>query len=202
MVINLPCIIIFYFSDGQMYTASQYEFWSSPDIRRNSPNPMLRTEEAPTRWLYGQCITAYGKHICSTVIISVFIDWYFPVYWLSMDLYSDVFHKSPQWRLRSFSPWWTRHINREMFGPVQRLILWSLHWWRRVWIALSEMTIKSISSSRRRVRNTVCIPAMARWPAWLVCVRYDIIHSCCWHKFIICSPMTKVWYKVLKTFDL
>ncbi|XP_053476981.1 semaphorin-4G isoform X6 [Ictalurus furcatus] len=38
--------------DGQMYTASQYEFWSSPDIRRNSPNPMLRTEEAPTRWLY------------------------------------------------------------------------------------------------------------------------------------------------------
>ncbi|KAI4878416.1 hypothetical protein NFI96_029312 [Prochilodus magdalenae] len=38
--------------DGQMYTASQYEFWSSPDIRRNAPNPTLRTEEAPTRWLY------------------------------------------------------------------------------------------------------------------------------------------------------
>lgn len=38
--------------DGQMYTASQYEFWSSPDIRRNSPNPTLKTEEAPTRWLY------------------------------------------------------------------------------------------------------------------------------------------------------
>ncbi|XP_062852139.1 semaphorin-4G [Trichomycterus rosablanca] len=38
--------------DGQMYTASQYEFWSTPDIRRNSPNPTLRTEEAPTRWLY------------------------------------------------------------------------------------------------------------------------------------------------------
>ncbi|KAL6487333.1 hypothetical protein MHYP_G00039590 [Metynnis hypsauchen] len=38
--------------DGQIYTASQYEFWSSPDIRRNSPNPTLRTEEAPTRWLY------------------------------------------------------------------------------------------------------------------------------------------------------
>ncbi|KAF5900931.1 semaphorin-4G-like, partial [Clarias magur] len=38
--------------DGQMYTASQYEFWSSPDIRRNSPIPTLRTEEAPTRWLY------------------------------------------------------------------------------------------------------------------------------------------------------
>ncbi|KAI5606805.1 semaphorin-4G, partial [Silurus asotus] len=38
--------------EGQMYTASQYEFWSSPDIRRNSPNPTLKTEEAPTRWLY------------------------------------------------------------------------------------------------------------------------------------------------------
>ncbi|KAK1791570.1 hypothetical protein P4O66_013574, partial [Electrophorus voltai] len=39
-------------ADGQMYTASQYEFWSSPDIRRNSPNPTLRTEDAPTRWLH------------------------------------------------------------------------------------------------------------------------------------------------------
>lgn len=56
MVINLShtITILFFFSDGQMYTASQYEFWSSPDIRRNSPNPTLRTEEAPTRWLYGQ----------------------------------------------------------------------------------------------------------------------------------------------------
>uniref|UniRef100_A0A8C2KA64 Semaphorin-4G-like n=1 Tax=Cyprinus carpio TaxID=7962 RepID=A0A8C2KA64_CYPCA len=37
--------------DQQMYTASQYEFRSFPDIRRNSPNPTLRTEEAPTQWL-------------------------------------------------------------------------------------------------------------------------------------------------------
>nr|XP_021328352.1 semaphorin-4G [Danio rerio] len=37
--------------DQQMYTASQYEFRSFPDIRRNSPNPILKTEEAPTQWL-------------------------------------------------------------------------------------------------------------------------------------------------------
>ncbi|KAE8283966.1 Semaphorin-4G Precursor [Larimichthys crocea] len=37
--------------DGEMFTASQYEFRSSPDVRRNSPFPTLRTEEAPTRWL-------------------------------------------------------------------------------------------------------------------------------------------------------
>uniref|UniRef100_A0A673J9R4 Semaphorin-4G-like n=1 Tax=Sinocyclocheilus rhinocerous TaxID=307959 RepID=A0A673J9R4_9TELE len=37
--------------DQQMYTASQYEFRSFPDIRRNSPNPTLRAEEAPTQWL-------------------------------------------------------------------------------------------------------------------------------------------------------
>ncbi|XP_034716075.1 semaphorin-4G [Etheostoma cragini] len=37
--------------DGEMFTASQYEFRSSPDVRRNFPFPMLRTEEAPTRWL-------------------------------------------------------------------------------------------------------------------------------------------------------
>ncbi|XP_066520970.1 semaphorin-4G [Hoplias malabaricus] len=37
--------------DGEMYSASQYEFRSSPDIRRNFPFPNLRTEEAPTRWL-------------------------------------------------------------------------------------------------------------------------------------------------------
>lgn len=37
--------------DQQMFTASQYEFRSFPDIRRNSPSPMLRTEDAPTRWL-------------------------------------------------------------------------------------------------------------------------------------------------------
>ncbi|TMS04301.1 Semaphorin-4G [Larimichthys crocea] len=34
-----------------MYTASQYEFRSFPDIRRNSPSPTLKTEDAPTRWL-------------------------------------------------------------------------------------------------------------------------------------------------------
>ncbi|XP_059215162.1 semaphorin-4G [Centropristis striata] len=37
--------------DKQMYTASQYEFRSFPDIRRNSPSPTLKTEDAPTRWL-------------------------------------------------------------------------------------------------------------------------------------------------------
>ncbi|XP_051946070.1 semaphorin-4G-like [Xyrauchen texanus] len=37
--------------DQQMYTASQYDFRSFPDIRRNSPNPTLKTEEAPTQWL-------------------------------------------------------------------------------------------------------------------------------------------------------
>ncbi|KAL3051760.1 hypothetical protein OYC64_001903 [Pagothenia borchgrevinki] len=37
--------------DGEMFTASQYEFRSSPDVRRNFPFPTLRTEEAPTRWL-------------------------------------------------------------------------------------------------------------------------------------------------------
>ncbi|XP_038148893.1 semaphorin-4G-like [Cyprinodon tularosa] len=37
--------------DQQIYTASQYDFWSFPDIRRNSPSPVLRTEDAPTRWL-------------------------------------------------------------------------------------------------------------------------------------------------------
>ncbi|KAI7805964.1 semaphorin-4G [Triplophysa rosa] len=37
--------------DQQMYTASQYEFRSYPDIRRNSPSPTLKTEEAPTQWL-------------------------------------------------------------------------------------------------------------------------------------------------------
>uniref|UniRef100_A0A8C7N2T4 Semaphorin 4G n=1 Tax=Oncorhynchus kisutch TaxID=8019 RepID=A0A8C7N2T4_ONCKI len=38
--------------DQQMYTASQYEFQCSPDIRRNDPYPMVRTEEAPTRWFH------------------------------------------------------------------------------------------------------------------------------------------------------
>ncbi|XP_058507957.1 semaphorin-4G-like [Solea solea] len=37
--------------DQQMYSASQYEFRSFPDIRRNSPAPTLKTEDAPTRWL-------------------------------------------------------------------------------------------------------------------------------------------------------
>ncbi|KAM8858969.1 semaphorin-4G-like isoform 1-T2 [Spinachia spinachia] len=37
--------------DQQMYTASQYEFRSFPDIRRNSPSPTLKAEDAPTRWL-------------------------------------------------------------------------------------------------------------------------------------------------------
>ncbi|XP_030626580.1 semaphorin-4G [Chanos chanos] len=37
--------------DEQLYTASQYEFRSFPDIRRNFPNPALKTEGAPTLWL-------------------------------------------------------------------------------------------------------------------------------------------------------
>ncbi|KAM3606395.1 uncharacterized protein V6R79_015215 [Siganus canaliculatus] len=37
--------------DQQIYSASQYEFRSFPDIRRNSPSPTLKTEDAPTRWL-------------------------------------------------------------------------------------------------------------------------------------------------------
>lgn len=41
-------------SDQQMYTASQYGFRSFPDIRRNSPSPTLKTEDAPTRWLNGE----------------------------------------------------------------------------------------------------------------------------------------------------
>uniref|UniRef100_A0A3Q3ES26 Sema domain-containing protein n=1 Tax=Labrus bergylta TaxID=56723 RepID=A0A3Q3ES26_9LABR len=37
--------------DQQMYTAAQYSFRGFPDIRRNSPFPTLKTEDAPTRWL-------------------------------------------------------------------------------------------------------------------------------------------------------
>lgn len=37
-----------------MFTATQYEFRSSPDVRRNFPFPTLRTEEAPTQWLLGK----------------------------------------------------------------------------------------------------------------------------------------------------
>lgn len=44
-----------------MYTASQYEFRSFPDIRRNSPSPTLKTEDAPTRWLNGELISWTDK---------------------------------------------------------------------------------------------------------------------------------------------
>lgn len=56
-----------------MFTASQYEFRSSPDIRRNFPFPTLRTEEAPTRWLLGKYnnIIIY-KYI--TVVVAVVRD--------------------------------------------------------------------------------------------------------------------------------
>ncbi|XP_051531014.1 semaphorin-4G-like [Myxocyprinus asiaticus] len=37
--------------DGEMYSASQYEFRCTPDIRRNFPFPNLRTDDSPTRWL-------------------------------------------------------------------------------------------------------------------------------------------------------
>ena len=48
-----------------MFTASQYEFRSSPDVRRNFPFPTLRTEEAPTRWLLGKCNTR-GHNLYAT----------------------------------------------------------------------------------------------------------------------------------------
>ncbi|XP_051968766.1 semaphorin-4G-like [Xyrauchen texanus] len=37
--------------DGEMYSASQYEFRCTPDIRRNFPFPNLRTDDSPTRML-------------------------------------------------------------------------------------------------------------------------------------------------------
>lgn len=37
--------------DGEMYSASQYEFRSIADIRRNFPFPNLRTDDSPSRWL-------------------------------------------------------------------------------------------------------------------------------------------------------
>lgn len=37
--------------DGEMYSASQYEFRNIPDIRRNFPFPNLRTDDSPTSWL-------------------------------------------------------------------------------------------------------------------------------------------------------
>ncbi|XP_039631356.1 semaphorin-4G-like [Polypterus senegalus] len=40
------------FVDGEMYTATQYDFHNVPDIRRNFPYPVLKTETIPTRWLY------------------------------------------------------------------------------------------------------------------------------------------------------
>lgn len=49
--------VLLSFLDSEMYSASQYEFRSSPDIRRNFPFPNLRTEEAPTRWLLGMYST-------------------------------------------------------------------------------------------------------------------------------------------------
>lgn len=49
-------------SDQQMFTASQYEFRSFPDIRRNTPSPMLRTEDAPTRWLNGELSSPVFGH--------------------------------------------------------------------------------------------------------------------------------------------
>ncbi|KAL0964615.1 hypothetical protein UPYG_G00326480 [Umbra pygmaea] len=38
--------------DQQMYTASQFEFRGFPDVRRNFPSPIVKTEEAPIRWLH------------------------------------------------------------------------------------------------------------------------------------------------------
>lgn len=50
----LTPFFFFFQSDGEMFTATQYEFRSSPDVRRNFPFPTLRTEEAPTQWLLGK----------------------------------------------------------------------------------------------------------------------------------------------------
>lgn len=60
-------MVLFFLSDQQMFTASQYEFRSFPDIRRNSPSPMLRTEDAPTRWLNGESIIPVACS-CSRVL--------------------------------------------------------------------------------------------------------------------------------------
>lgn len=46
-------MLLSHFSDGEMYSASQYELRSNPDIRRNFPFPNLKTEETPIRWLQG-----------------------------------------------------------------------------------------------------------------------------------------------------
>lgn len=46
-----------------MYSASQYEFRSYPDIRLNSQSPTLKTEDAPTRWLNGELISWNDKKI-------------------------------------------------------------------------------------------------------------------------------------------
>lgn len=43
-----------------MYTATQYDFRSSPDIRRNFPNPVVKTEEGPIRWLLGEACWGAG----------------------------------------------------------------------------------------------------------------------------------------------
>lgn len=55
------CFGFFSLPDQQIYTASQYEFRSFPDIRRNSPSPTLKTEDAPTRWLNGELISWHDK---------------------------------------------------------------------------------------------------------------------------------------------
>lgn len=56
-------IRFFLLPDQQMYTASQFEFRSFPDIRRNSPSPTLKTEDAPTRWLNGELIPRNNKSV-------------------------------------------------------------------------------------------------------------------------------------------
>lgn len=60
-----------------MFAASQYEFRSFPDIRRSFPSPVLKTEDAPTRWLNGELISwnekspsAYlGRRVVEVVLV-------------------------------------------------------------------------------------------------------------------------------------
>lgn len=60
-------------SDGDMFSASQYDFRSTPDVRRNFPFPVLRTEEAPTRWLLGKQNKELGVQVTLLLLLFAYI---------------------------------------------------------------------------------------------------------------------------------
>lgn len=75
--VSLDSFIInrFFLADQEMYSASQYEFRSFPDIRRNFGSLKLKTEDAPTRWLNGELIaiiviTPSGLNVVILVILA------------------------------------------------------------------------------------------------------------------------------------